>query len=197
MDDRVVLDRESFKALAAESRIKILKELHRRRQMQAELAHALGLALPSVKEHLDALEKAGLIVKKEEGRKWKYYELTMKGKAVLDPEQKKFWIILSLFILSAAGGLSAYARVLLAQFYNPPVQAFAKTASLAAPLAPGPEAADAGTLAATAAPGTVIPWGIIIYGAWLVLLAGMLIYSYVQRKKYEGIDLTKSQTINK
>ncbi|HSU73063.1 MAG TPA: winged helix-turn-helix domain-containing protein [Candidatus Binatia bacterium] len=189
MEEKIVLDRESFKALAADTRVKILKLLHKRRHMQAEIAAELGLAIPSVKEHLDALAKAGLVERKDDGHKWKYYELTKKGKAVLDPEQKRIWIVLSLFILSVAGGLAAWGRTLLAPFYNPQATMMAKSAA--------PEAASLAMDATTAQVAHPFPWTLVIYGAWLALLLLVLVYSLVQRRKYLGESLTKSQSINK
>ncbi|MBI4144640.1 winged helix-turn-helix transcriptional regulator [Candidatus Woesearchaeota archaeon] len=187
MDDKIILDRESFKALAAESRIRILKLLHQRKHMQAELAGALDMSLPAVKEHLDALEKAGLILRKDEGRKWKYYELTQKGKAVLDPEQKRIWIVLSLFIISVAGGIAAYGRVLLSDYLNPAGVALAKSAELAESTA-----GDATMMTIPAAAQDGVPWALIVYGVWLALLLIMFLYSYIRRRSYAGRYLTKS-----
>lgn len=166
----VTLDKESFRALAADSRIKILKILHKRQHVQAELAHELGLSIPAVKEHLDALVKAGLVERKEEGRKWKYYALTLKGKAVLDPEQKRILLVLSLFILSVLGGVAAYVRTFVNPLLNPqPLAMKAEVASLAM------DAME---------PVKVFPWGLVLYGVWLFLLLVIVGYSYVQRRKY-------------
>src|SRR3990172_656044 len=110
------LDKETFKALASETRVDVLKLLGQRRHMQSEMASALGLSVPTVKEHLDALEKAGLVERHEEGRKWKYYSLTKKGKGVLNPEEMKIWIVLGLFILSFVGGVVTMFRSFSRQF---------------------------------------------------------------------------------
>ena len=99
------LDKETFKALASGTRVDILKLLGQRRHMQTEIAAVLSLSTPTVKEHLDALEKAGLVERHEEGRKWKYYSLSKKGKGVLNPEEMKIWIVLALFVFSVVGGI--------------------------------------------------------------------------------------------
>jgi DNA-binding transcriptional ArsR family regulator len=180
MDDRITLDRMSFKALAAESRILILKSLYKRQKMQSELALELGMKEPSVSEHLHALAKAGLIEKHDEGRKWKYYTLTTKGKAVLDPEQKRIWITLALLVFSVAGGFTAYLRTQLAPYYAPDM------ALKAAPMAEsGAEALMATAPADTAHLASQLSWGMIGYGVWIVLLLSMLLYSWWQRKKYQ------------
>lgn len=97
------LDSKTFKALANEKRVDMLKLLGERRHTQSEIAGELGLAVPTVKEHLSALVSAGLVEQHDEGRKWKYYSLTKSGKAVLAPEETKIWIMLGVFVLSAVG----------------------------------------------------------------------------------------------
>ncbi len=99
------LDKETFKALASETRVDVLKLLNQRRHMQSEIAASLGFSVPTVKEHLDALERAGLVERHEEGRKWKYYSLTKKGKGVLNPEEMKIWIVLAMLVFSVVGGI--------------------------------------------------------------------------------------------
>jgi DNA-binding transcriptional ArsR family regulator len=83
--DRIVLDRESFKALAVDTRINILKSLDERPHTLTELAAVLSLSHGTVKEHLEILESSNLILKQDEGRKWKYYTLTDKGKTLVNP----------------------------------------------------------------------------------------------------------------
>lgn len=172
----VTLDRESFKALAADTRIKILKLLHKRQHMQTELAHELQLSIPAVKEHLDALVKAGLAERKEEGRKWKYYALTKKGVAILDPEEKRIMLVLTVFILSALGGVAAYVRTLVSPLLNP--QPLAMKAA--------PVLAESTSLAMDAGAEVTksFPWGLVLYLVWLALLLLVLGYSWYQRRKY-------------
>ncbi|HII38688.1 TPA: winged helix-turn-helix transcriptional regulator, partial [Candidatus Micrarchaeota archaeon] len=79
--DGIALDRNTLRALGADTRVKMLKLLGERRKMQAELAVELGLKPPSVREHLERLAEAGLVRRIESERKWKYYELTEKGSA--------------------------------------------------------------------------------------------------------------------
>jgi len=107
MQNKIILNAAMLKALAGKTRIKILKLLNKRRYMQSELAVEVKLSVPTVKEHLNALEKAELVVKKEEGRKWKYYELTKKGRTILEPESsmQQVWIALGLLVFTLAGGL--------------------------------------------------------------------------------------------
>jgi len=85
MDDRVILDDRSFKALSADSRVNILKSLGERRRTLSELSTKLNLGNSTIKEHCDILIDAQLIKQIDEGRKWKYYELTSKGKQIVSP----------------------------------------------------------------------------------------------------------------
>jgi DNA-binding transcriptional ArsR family regulator len=104
MDDEIRLDRDTFKALAAETRVAMLKSLSRRRMTGAELAQAARLSPSTVKEHLDRLEKAGLIEQEDEGRKWKYYSLTFKGRQITAAQRPsmRVWIVLGLSIIALA-----------------------------------------------------------------------------------------------
>ena len=96
MEEKITLDRDTFKTLASDTRVGILKSLSRRRKMLTELSKESGMSPSTIKEHLDNLVKAELVVQKDDGHKWKYYELTRKGKNVLAPGENRIWIILSL-----------------------------------------------------------------------------------------------------
>jgi DNA-binding transcriptional ArsR family regulator len=102
-EPKITLDSSTFKALASGTRVKILKTLEKRNHTQSELSAVLKMSIPTIKDHLTAMEQGGLVKRKEEGRKWIYYALTEKAKCVLDPERKRLWIVLSFFVLSAIG----------------------------------------------------------------------------------------------
>ncbi len=108
MEEKITLEKDVFKALASDTRIAILKILDKRRHTQSELAVTLKLSVPTVKEHLDAMDKAGLVKPIDEGYKWKYYELTEKSKCILDPERKKVWILLGFWIVAAVGTFAVF-----------------------------------------------------------------------------------------
>jgi len=61
-----------FKALADETRIRILKLLLLREMCGCELMAALNLTQPTTSHHLGILEREGLIKRRREG-KWTYY----------------------------------------------------------------------------------------------------------------------------
>ena len=88
MEDKIILDKSTFKALAAESRIQILKLLTDRQYILSDFAETLNLGKSTVKEHLEILKNAGLI-KLDENRKIKYYKLTFKGRRFIQPSEVK------------------------------------------------------------------------------------------------------------
>jgi DNA-binding transcriptional ArsR family regulator len=102
LDEKITLDRKSFEALVSESRTSILKSLAERRKTLTELAAQFHLSPSTVKEHMQVLEKAGLVEMKDEGRKWKYYELTRKGISIVQPRELKIWIVLGLTVVAVA-----------------------------------------------------------------------------------------------
>lgn len=102
--NEIIVDRNIFKALSVETRVKILKLLLKNKLTQTDIAENLGLTIPSVKEHLDFLVKSNLAKRLEEGRKWKYYQVTDKTRSLFNSEYYKFVITLGIFIISA--GLS-------------------------------------------------------------------------------------------
>lgn len=177
------LDKETFKALASTTRVDVLKLLARRRHMQSELAAELNLSVPTVKEHLFALERAGLVERHEEGRKWKYYSLTKKGEGVLHPEEMKIWIVLSMLVFSVIGGFVTYFRT-----FAPQPVAEAKMAMVA----PGLESMDALAAAAPVQQPTNV-W-LVVFSISAVVFAVLFVYLLVktaQYKKQLGISLTK------
>lgn len=101
-EDKITLDKEVFKTLASGTRVDILKSLDRRRKTLSELSKQLGMSVSTIKEHLDNLVSVGLIEQIDDGHKWKYYELTRKGKDILHPEDKKIWILLGISALGIA-----------------------------------------------------------------------------------------------
>jgi DNA-binding transcriptional ArsR family regulator len=112
-EPQITLDRKSFKALASETRIRVLKALDTRQKTLSELSKALGMSKPTLLKHLERLIHADLIVKKEDHRKWVYYRITGKGKNILHPERVKIMVLLSTAVISLC---SAIALALISIF---------------------------------------------------------------------------------
>jgi DNA-binding transcriptional ArsR family regulator len=112
--EKVVLDRDSFKALSSDTRISILKELDGKRMTITQLSDALKMSKPALLKHMDALLEANLVKKERKERKWIYYDLTFKGKNILNPERAKVIVLLSTAAISLVGSIIAF----LAFAYN-------------------------------------------------------------------------------
>ena len=91
---KITLDRETFKALASDTRLDILKTLDGKHLGLNEIAKVSNLNKATLHEHLIKLHEAGLIKRTErEGHKWVYYKLTWKGESLLHPENTKIVVL--------------------------------------------------------------------------------------------------------
>ncbi len=106
-EEKILIDRQTLKAIASDTRMDILKYLSSRKYTLSELSEKLNLKNPTVKEHLDNLIDSGLIKREESENKWKYYSLTEKGQKIVKPKEIKVLIsfVISLF---ATFGLIGY-----------------------------------------------------------------------------------------
>ncbi len=87
------------------TRVKILNLLRSRPMTQSEIARALDLAKPTVKVHLDRLEREGLVARVESGRKWVYYKLTAEGARAVELRVAKLIVTLSAAMVSFLAGI--------------------------------------------------------------------------------------------
>jgi DNA-binding transcriptional ArsR family regulator len=92
--DEIILDKSTFKALAVDTRVNILKFLKGKRKTGSDIAKYLKLSKPTVLEHLNKMVSAGLLIKKPQGKKWIYYELTLKGEKILSPTPSAFFVFM-------------------------------------------------------------------------------------------------------
>ena len=104
MPAEIILTKSEFKAFSSDIRIQIVKLLQKRNHTLSELSKKINLSNPNIKQHLEKLVKAGIVKQIDEGRKWKYYSLTKKGKEILEPEEdRKILIILTVSFLALVG----------------------------------------------------------------------------------------------
>ena len=103
---KITLDQESFKALASDTRIEILKRLDKSQMTVTDLANELQVNKSAVYKHLSRLLDAGLVKKLEDNRKWVYYKLSMKGMHLLHPERVQIALMLSASVLAITLALS-------------------------------------------------------------------------------------------
>lgn len=103
---KITLDRETFKALASDTRLDILKTLDGKNLGLNEIAKVTNLNKATLHEHLTKLHEAGLIKRNErDGHKWVYYKLTWKGESLLHPENTKIVVLFALTFVALWVGL--------------------------------------------------------------------------------------------
>ncbi|MBU0762053.1 MAG: winged helix-turn-helix domain-containing protein [Candidatus Altiarchaeota archaeon] len=130
MDSKITLDRETFKVLAADTRIEILKSLSEHKLTLTDLSEKFGMSPSTIKEHLDRLVDAGLIEADERGMKWKYYRLTRKGENIVTPVETKVWILLGTsLLLIFASGFTVVKKI--AVFASAPMYSFGAASRVA------------------------------------------------------------------
>lgn len=180
------LDRPVIKALSNDTRVSILKALKSRRHTQSELASYLDLSVPTVKEHLAALEKAALVERHDEGRKWKYYSLTRTAKHIFEPEQVNIFLVLGIFILSVAGSVYAY--------FGRFVDVSPRPAMLAESVGTAESMDVVATAAVPPGPSFISQYGYLFFGfvaAAALVLLGFFLYRRIKKKELLGKYLTK------
>jgi DNA-binding transcriptional ArsR family regulator len=169
-EEKITLDKKSFRALISETRINILKSLTQRRKTLSELSKEFGMSVSTIKEHLNVLCSAELIVQKDEGHKWKYYELTGKGRNVLNPGERKIIVLLGISLFAMAG----IAGDMFARFYSPrlflPQNALEKTDVLV------------GASATPTAEAVAIPYLHIIGIAVFAVIFGVCLFLYFKKR---------------
>jgi len=98
---KVTLDMNTFKALASDTRLDILRTLDGKKMSLNDISKATRLNKATLHEHLQKLNEAGLVKRKErEGHKWVYYKLTWKGEGLLHPENTKIVVMFSITFIS-------------------------------------------------------------------------------------------------
>ncbi|MHB8634573.1 MAG: ArsR/SmtB family transcription factor [Thermoplasmatota archaeon] len=90
------LDDDLFKVLSSDTRREILRLLVERRMTGTELATRLNLGKPAVAEHLKRLADSDLIVRNDDPeRRWVYYELSARGRTILEPQRVRFYLVVA------------------------------------------------------------------------------------------------------
>ena len=98
---KLTLDMNTFKALASDTRLDILKALDGKNLSLKDISRITNLNKATLHEHLTKLNEAGLVKKKErEGHKWVYYKLTWKGQGLLHPENTRIVVMFSATFIS-------------------------------------------------------------------------------------------------
>lgn len=103
MVDKIELDKQGMKAINSDTRLEILKVLNKKDYTMSDIAEKLNLKKPTIKDHLEILETADLIEKEDTDRKWKYYKITPKGKAIVEQKEVKVTFLFILNIVALIG----------------------------------------------------------------------------------------------
>ena len=101
----LILDPETIKVLAVDTRLDILKQLAQRRKTATEISKNLEKHVTTIRTHLELLEKAGLIIRIDDNHKWIYFQLTKKGSMLVEPKP----MTSMKFMFTAAAALMGYA----------------------------------------------------------------------------------------
>jgi len=105
---KVNLDVNSFKALASDTRLNIIRTLDGKKMSLNDIAQSTKLHKVTLHEHLSRLTEAGFIKKIErEGHKWVYYKLSWKGESLLHPENTRIVILFSVTFFTLFFGFSS------------------------------------------------------------------------------------------
>jgi DNA-binding transcriptional ArsR family regulator len=119
---KITLDMNTFKALASDTRLEILRALDGQKMGLKDISQATKLNKATLHEHLTKLAEAGLVKKKErEGHKWVYYKLTWKGEGLLHPENSRIVVLFTTTFITLFFGI-----IFLLQFVKGKIVAMAK-----------------------------------------------------------------------
>ena len=91
----ITVTREVLEALASRTRVSILMHLRNGQKTLTSLSREMGKSKATLHEHLVKLQEAGLVEKQESRGKWVYYELTSRGRRLVEgrPMAVKFYLL--------------------------------------------------------------------------------------------------------
>lgn len=102
-----IIDRDVLKVISVDTRMDILKILSEGERNPSFISKKLHKSDATIIEHLEALQRAGLVKKVETpGRKWVFYTLTERGKGIISSKGRRLVIILGISILALFGGIA-------------------------------------------------------------------------------------------
>jgi DNA-binding transcriptional ArsR family regulator len=103
---KITLDMNTFKALASDSRLDILRALDGKKLSLKDISIVTSLNKATLHEHLIKLNEAGLVKKYErEGHKWVYYKLSWKGEGLLHPENNRIVVLFTTTLITLFFGI--------------------------------------------------------------------------------------------
>lgn len=178
-----IVDRDVLKVLAVDTRMDILKLLQKGERMPSYLSKELGKSNPTIIEHLDALQKAGLVSKLvQPHKKFVFYTLTEKGQGILSSRSRRLVIVLSSSVVSLFA--SAFFTFLASTIQYSPFRAAAPKQLAQEAFSTASEVAEQAILpqASPLQPG-INPYLIIAIVLFVLAVVGF-IYYFRQRKNW-------------
>jgi len=183
-----IVDRDVLKVLSTDTRIDILKLLSDGGRTPSFVAKKLNKSDATIVEHLQTMEKVGLVKKTiSPGKKWVFYSLTERGQGILSSKSRRLVIILSSSLIGLAAGVGlfgsyvyqsgAFAPNMLAQ---PTFEAAERAVGAGAPEAAGAVETTVGVIMQQ--PTFLLYISIIVLS---VSIVGLGLYFY-KKSKFEG-----------
>jgi len=143
MEEKILIDKDTLKAIAVDTRLNILKLLTEKKYTLSDIAEKLGMSNSTVKEHLDILLESKLIKKEDTKRKWKFYSLTFKGKRLVQPREVKVLFAFIFTLIGAVGIAVMFAKNLFSSTMQTAMPTtFAKSSNTLMEKAAAPMMAD-------------------------------------------------------
>ncbi len=126
MFNELKLDGKMFEVLSSGTRRKILKELYIQPTTVSKLSRTMNIQKSAIFNHMVILIDAGLVNKKNTNNEFVYYELTEKGKTLVDHQSvtdyKIYVLLTSSALLIIAGFVEIYKYInnILQSISKPP-----------------------------------------------------------------------------
>jgi DNA-binding transcriptional ArsR family regulator len=106
-----IIDRDVLKVLSVDTRMDILKILSEGERTPSFIGKKLDKSDATIVEHLEKLEKVGLVKRIEQpGKKWVFYTLTERGYGIITSKSRRLVIILVSSTLALLGGFVSFAQ---------------------------------------------------------------------------------------
>jgi DNA-binding transcriptional ArsR family regulator len=132
MPDDIVISRDVFKTVSADTRLDILKLLDKRQMTASELSRLLNKHVTTITEHLELLRKSNMVERVQRpGHKWVYYRLTSQASNMVHPRiYKKLVVVLSVSVLIMVGVAIPFVDANPGDFLYP-IETYVESAQLA------------------------------------------------------------------
>jgi len=109
--DPICMTRDLLKVLASETRVAILMHLRNGQKTVTSLSKEMGKSKATLHEHLIRLQEAGLVERQESRRKWVYYQLTSRGRRLVDGKPTMVMFHLVVFAASTLLAIGVLQRL--------------------------------------------------------------------------------------